>query len=208
MIEVGRVIVSMDCLTEPFACDLERCQGRCCVEGDAGAPVTLDEVAALERALPVVEQELAPAARRVIEKQGVAYTDGDGDLVTSIVDGRDCVFTCYEGGCCLCAVERAAGRGLTAEEKPLSCALYPIRVKALSGGGFALNYHRWSVCRPAVERGRREGIKVWQFLQKPLTRAFGQAWYAELASTEAALVEAGLLESGHPKKTEGKEERI
>lgn len=204
MIEVGRVIVSMDCLTEPFACDLSHCKGRCCVEGDAGAPVTLDEVAALERALPVVEHELAAAARKVVERQGVAYTDGDGDLVTSIVDGRDCVFTCYEGDCCLCAVERAARRGLTAEQKPLSCALYPIRVKALSGGGFAMNYHRWSVCRSAVERGRREGIKVWQFLKEPLIRAFGQAWYGELSDTVEALIDAGLLE---PERHEAKRKK-
>lgn len=195
MIQVGQVIVSIDCLTEPFACDLDACKGRCCVEGDAGAPVTLDEAAALEDVLPEVEAALSPKARRVIERQGVAYTDSDGDLVTSIVDGKDCVFTCYDRhGCCLCAAERAFRAGMTQFCKPLSCYLYPIRVKQLGGGGTALNYHRWSVCRPAVERGRREGIRVWQFLKDPLERAFGKDWYAELKQTVRELRVAGYID--------------
>lgn len=195
MIQVGDVIVSIDCLTEPFACDLAACKGQCCIDGDAGAPVTIEEIGELENALPEVAAALAPRARRVIERQGVAYTDQDGDLVTSIVDGKDCVFTCRDSkGCCLCAVERAHRAGLVDFCKPISCALYPIRVHRFNNGGAALNYHRWSICKPAREKGKREGIKVWQYLREPLTRAFGREWYEELANTVKQLAKAGYIE--------------
>ena len=145
--EVGGVLISSDILTERFCCDYERCKGVCCVEGDAGAPVTIDEVAAMEDALDAVWADLSASAQSVIDRQGVAYSDRDGDLVTSIVGGRDCVFTCYEGDNCLCALERACRAGRTQWPKPISCALYPIREKNFGGGLVGLNYHRWSVCR-------------------------------------------------------------
>ena len=105
IIQVGNVLLSADCLQEVFACDLGVCRGTCCVEGDAGAPITLDEIMAIEDIVPEIEADLSPEARRVIAEQGVAYTDCDGELVTSIVRGKDCVFTCYdEQGTCLCAI--------------------------------------------------------------------------------------------------------
>ena len=96
MIQIGDVVVSFDVLREKFICNLDTCRGACCVEGDAGAPVELDEIEKLEEVLPVIWEELAPEARAVIEKQGVVYTDWEGDLVTSIVNNKDCVFTCYD----------------------------------------------------------------------------------------------------------------
>ena len=146
LLQVGNVILSSELLTECFCCDLEACRGICCVEGEAGAPVTLDEVAALEEVLDTVRDELAPEARAVIDRQGVAYTDADGDLVTSIVGGRDCAFTCYDAaGYCLCATERAYRQGRTAWCKPISCSLYPIRERQLGGGLTGLSYHRWAI---------------------------------------------------------------
>lgn len=180
ILEVGGVLISSEILTERFCCDYERCKGICCVEGDAGAPVTMDEIAGIEDALDSVWGDLSASAQSVIDKQGVAYTDKDGDLVTSIVRGRDCVFTCYEGDSCLCALERAFRNGKTGFCKPISCALYPIREKNLGQGLIGLNYHRWAVCRDAVEKGKALNLPVYQFLREPLIRRFGEAWYAEL----------------------------
>lgn len=180
ILEVGGVLISSEILTERFCCDYERCKGICCVEGDAGAPVTMDEIAGIEDALDTVWGDLSASAQSVIDKQGVAYTDKDGDLVTSIVRGRDCVFTCYEGDSCLCALERAFRNGKTRFCKPISCALYPIREKNLGQGLIGLNYHRWAVCQDAVEKGKALNLPVYQFLREPLIRRFGETWYAEL----------------------------
>lgn len=188
ILQVGDVIFSSDILTQCFCCDLDVCGGICCVEGDAGAPLSLDEVGELENVLDAVWPQLGAAAQAVIDRQGVAYTDRDGDLVTSIVDGKDCVFTCYDAhGCCLCATERAYREGKTAWCKPISCSLYPIREKRLSHGLTALNYHRWSVCQPAVKKGRELGLPLYKFLREPLVRRFGEAWYDELVEVAKSL---------------------
>ena len=180
IVQVQHVLLSSDIITKHFCCDLDACKGACCVEGDAGAPVTLDEVAALEDCLDVVWGDLAASAQAVVDQQGVAYNDRDGDLVTSIVGGRDCVFTCYEGGLCLCALEKAFRQGKTTFCKPISCALYPIREKTFADGTVGLNYNEWHICRPAVALGERLQMPVHRFLRGPLTRRFGEEWYAEL----------------------------
>nr|MCR5241795.1 DUF3109 family protein [Prevotella sp.] len=176
-----------DILTEYFCCDYEKCKGICCVEGDAGAPVTLDEVTAIEEVVDTVWPDLSASAQSVIDKQGVAYTDKDGDLVTSIVRGKDCVFTCYDGDSCLCALEKAYRSGKTRFCKPISCALYPIREKRFKGGLIGLNYHRWDFCKDAREKGKALGLPVYQFLKEPLIRRFGEAWYKELCDVAALL---------------------
>ena len=112
MIQIDDVVVSLDVLREKFLCDLSACKGECCIEGDAGAPVELDEVEKLEEVLPVIWDDLSPEARAVIDRQGVVYTDCEGDLVTSIVNNKDCVFTCYDDkGCCYCAIEKGLPTG-------------------------------------------------------------------------------------------------
>lgn len=180
MVQIDDVVVSLDVLREKFLCNLDACKGACCIEGDAGAPVEPEEVGKLEEALSVIWDELAPEAHAVIEKQGVVYTDEEGDLVTSIVNGKDCVFTCYdEKGCCYCAIEKAYREGKTDFYKPVSCHLYPIRVGNY-GPYKAVNYHRWDVCKAAVLLGQRESLPVYKFLKAPLIRKFGDDWYAEL----------------------------
>ncbi len=193
MIQIGDVILSSDIFTEYFCCDLDACKGACCIEGDAGAPVTPDEVLQLEEALPACESEMSHAARRVVQRQGVAYVDADADLVTSIVRGKDCVFTYYDKqGCCLCAVEKAYREGRSNFCKPISCYLYPIREKQLSNGLIALNYHRWDVCRPAVTKGRQLKLPLWQFLKDPLIKRFGEDFYKEVEEVAAELSKQGL----------------
>ena len=178
--EVGGVLISSDILTEKFCCDYEKCKGICCVEGDAGAPVTMDEIAGIEDARDTVWGDLSASAQSVIDTQGVAYADRDGDMVTSIVRGRDCVFTCYDGDNCLCALEKAYREGKTRFCKPVSCALYPIREKDFGNGLVGLNYHRWAVCSDAIEKGKALNLPVYQFLKEPLIRRFGKEWYDEL----------------------------
>ena len=210
IIQVGDVLISSDILTEKFCCDLSACKGQCCVEGDAGAPVTLDEIAEIEDCLDTVWGDLSASAQAVIDKQGVAYTDQEGDLVTSIVRGKDCVFTYYDSlqftvdglqmnteapekstvnckpstvnidDCCLCALEKAFRAGKTRFCKPVSCALYPIREKRLGNDLIGLNYNRWEVCKMAVAKGQQENIPLYQFLREPLIRRFGEDWYQEL----------------------------
>ncbi len=194
IIQVGDVLVSPDIFTECFCCDLDACKGECCVEGDAGAPVTLDEISGIEEALDTVWPDLTASAQAVIDKQGVAYTDQEGDLVTSIVGGKDCVFTQHEGGCCWCALEKAHRAGKIKFCKPISCALYPIRAKQFGNGTVALNYNRWDVCRSAVKKGRELHLPIYRFLEGPLTRRFGKEWYDELTATADQLREAGYLD--------------
>ena len=120
MVQIDDVIVSLDVFREKFVCNLDACKGECCIEGDAGAPVELEEVEKLEEVLPVIWDELSPEARAVIDKQGVVYTDSEGDLVTSIVNGKDCVFTCYDDkGYCYCAIEKAYREGRCNFYKPV-----------------------------------------------------------------------------------------
>lgn len=189
IIQVGDVLLSPDIFTEHFCCDYEKCKGICCIEGDAGAPVTMDEIASIEESLGEVWSDLSASAQSVIDRQGVAYSDRDGDLVTSIVAGKDCVFTCYDGDKCLCALEKACRSGKTSFIKPISCALYPIREKRLSNGMVALNYHQWDVCKDARTLGKKLNMPVWQFLKEPLIRRFGKEWYEELSLTAACLEE-------------------
>lgn len=186
IIQVGNVLCSIDIFKEMFCCNYKACKGICCIEGDAGAPVTLDEVADIEEILPLIEDKLSVEAREVIEAEGVAYIDREGELVTQIVDGRDCVFaTRDERGNCLCAIEMTGNAGVHSKHKPISCSLYPIRVKEFNIGSngeklYGLNYHRWPICREAVEKGHRLSMPVYRFLKEPLVRRFGCDWYAEL----------------------------
>lgn len=195
ILQVGDVILTSEILTEYFCCDLDACKGICCVEGDSGAPLTLDEVGELEGVLDEVWPELSAKAQNVIDRQGVAYTDCEGDLVTSIVNGKDCVFTCYgEGGCCFCATDKAFREGRTTWCKPISCALYPIREKRFANGLTGLQYHHWDICRPAVENGKRLGLHVYEFLKAPLIRRFGEAWYAELCAVAQQIQQEAAAE--------------
>ncbi len=193
MIQIDDVVVSLDVLREKFICNLDACKGECCIEGDAGAPVEKEEVAKLEAVLPVVWDELSHEAQAVINKQGVVYNDEDGDIVTSIVNGKDCVFTCYdERGYCYCAIEKAYREGKVDFYKPVSCHLYPIRVGNY-GPYKAVNYHRWSVCQAAVLLGKKENVPVYKFLKEPLIRKFGEVWYEELENVAEELKQQNVI---------------
>lgn len=183
MIQIEDKIVSLDLVENYFHCDLDSCLGACCIEGDAGAPLTEEEYEKLCELLPEVYPLLTPAAQRVVEEQGPAYYDEEGDLVTSIVDGRDCVFTTYApGGLCLCALEKAHREGKIPFFKPESCHLYPVRLKEYAGFT-AVNMHHWKICKCAEILGRKKKIRAYEFLKEPLIKKFGKEWYEELDKT-------------------------
>ena len=189
MLEIGNTLISLDLIERFFCCNLDACHGECCIEGEAGAPITKEEYNKLKEILPVVWDDLLPAAKEVINESGVGYIDTDGDLVTSIVDGKNCVFTCYgEGGMCYCAIEKAYCEGRTDFYKPISCHLYPVRLTEYPDFT-AINYHRWKICKAAEVLGRKEGIRLYQFLKAPLIRRFGQDWYNELVTACEAYLE-------------------
>jgi hypothetical protein len=181
MFQIKDTVVASDIIEDNFLCDLSACKGECCVEGESGAPLEDEEVKIIEDLLPLVWNDLSPAAQGVIKAQGVAYKDTDGEMVTSIVNGKDCVFTCYdEKGICKCAIEKAYREGKVDFYKPISCHLYPIRLQKYKDFT-AVNYHQWKVCKAAVLLGRKEGLKIYRFLKEPLIRRFGEDWYNELA---------------------------
>ncbi|MDR2680501.1 MAG: DUF3109 family protein [Tannerella sp.] len=180
MIQIGNTNISVDLVERFFTCDLARCKGLCCVEGEAGAPLEKKEFDILRKILPAVWDDLSPEAKEVINRQGIGYVDAEGDIVTSVVNGRDCVFTCYDaGGTCKCAIEKACVEGRTDFMKPVSCHLYPVRVTQYKDY-MAVNLHRWSVCRTAEILGTQKHMRVYQFLREPLIRKFGEEWYGAL----------------------------
>ncbi len=183
MFQIGEnTLVSLDLVERFFCCDLEKCLGACCIEGDAGAPITQAEYKKLKEVLPAIWDQLLPRAREVIAEQGVAYHDPEGELVTSIVDGGNCVFSCYEpGGLCSCAIEKAYREGRIGWRKPMSCYLYPVRIKHYDCYD-AVNYHRWKICKCAEVLGRARGIRLYEFLREPLIECYGQQWYDELVA--------------------------
>jgi hypothetical protein len=181
MFAVDDILISDDLLEAPFACDLGRCRGACCVHGDRGAPLEPEERAELDAALPVVWDALRPEARAVIEREGTWVEEAPGEYGTACVDGRECVFVVYEGGgptkgVAKCALQRAYHAGRLAFEKPISCHLFPIRIEEWVGTT-VLNYERAELCRPAIGHGSRLGILLPDFLRAPLTRRFGAEWY-------------------------------
>lgn len=185
MIDIDGKIVATDILTEEFCCDLSVCKGECCVEGDSGAPLDIEEVDLLEQEWDNYKDYMTPEGVEAIEQQGFMVVDVDGDYTTPLVDGAECAYAFKENGITFCAIERAYREGKTSFLKPISCHLYPIRVKRFSTGDYGLNLHRWNICKCAFECGKREGIKVYKALEEPLVRAFGRDFYEQLS--QAAL---------------------
>ena len=185
IIQIDDKLVSAEVWRQCFACDLAVCAGKCCVWGDSGAPLEADEGAVLQREYPFFSPYMTPAGIRATEAQGVAVRDDDGDLVTPLVEGKECAYACFDTqGACYCAIERAWREGATAFRKPVSCWLYPVRIARL-GDRIGLNYDRGHLCRGAREKGERERTPVFRFLREPLVARFGEAFYEELEQIAA-----------------------
>ena len=180
MLVIKDTLVSLDLIEKYFVCDLEACKGECCIEGDSGAPLKEWEKMAIDDNIEEIKPFLTPGGLRAIEEEGTAYIDREGDLVTNLIEGRNCAFSCYsESGVCLCALEKGFREGKLPALKPSSCSLYPVRLKEI-GNMTALNYDKWKLCESAEKNGRKLGIRAYQFLEEPLKRRFGREWYEEL----------------------------
>ncbi len=183
MLEIQDTLVSLDLAERYFCCDLEACKGQCCLDGDAGAPLDNGEADKIRSILPEIWDDLLPAAKQEIEQNGVSYIDEEGDEVTALVEGGLCAFACVAtDGSWRCAIENAYREGRIDFMKPVSCHLYPVRLKKYDGFT-AVNLHRWRICKAAEVLGRAKGIRAYQFLEGPLRRRFGDDWYDELKLT-------------------------
>lgn len=189
MIEIDDKIISEDILLEHFACDVAQCKGICCVEGNAGAPLEIDEVDILESEYDNYLQYMTPEGINAVEAQGFMVVDEDGDYTTPLVNDAECAFSYNENGVTLCAIEKAWRKGECGFMKPISCHLYPIRLINFSNGGVGLNYHRWSVCHSACANGKRLQIPIYKSLKQPIIRRFGEDFYSALEAAEAMLKE-------------------
>lgn len=187
MLEIGKTVISFELFSEYFCCDLKSCKGICCVEGDSGAPLNEDEIEKLEEVLPIIWDHLSAASKAVINDEGVATIDRDGDLVTPTVRQKECVYayTDPEDGSTKCTIEQAYRAGKTSFYKPTSCHLYPVRLKKYDRFT-AVNVHHWPICDCAFKLGHKLKLPVYKFLKEPLIYEFGQAWYDELCEAATA----------------------
>jgi len=179
MFQLNKTIVSEEILENDFVCNLAACQGACCVDGDAGAPLTQEETEILTRIYPNVKPFLRPEGIQAIEEQGAFVIGEDGDFETTLIDGNDCAYVIFDGKTALCGIEQAYNEGLVDWKKPVSCHLYPIRVKEYTDFA-AVNYHKWHICSDACSLGKELQIPIYKFVKEALVRKFGQQWYDEL----------------------------
>jgi len=180
MIEVDNVLLSDDVKEAHFICDLHKCKGACCVEGDLGAPLEESELEKMEGIYPAVKKYLSEAGRKAIEKQGPYILDEEGDYSTTTINGKECAFAVYDSkGILKCGIENAYEDGAIDFRKPISCHLYPIRITKYENYD-AVNFDRWEICSPACRLGDVMKVPLYKFLEIPLIRKYGAAWYAKL----------------------------
>jgi hypothetical protein len=179
MLQIDDTIVSLALIEKKFSCDLAACKGSCCRYGDTGAPLTAQEAAALGRILPALLPWLRPEGIRSIEQQGTSVTDIEGELVTPLISNAECAYTIMDGDVYKCGIETAFNAGAVDFRKPLSCHLFPVRVKQYSSFR-AVNYEEWPICRPGIACGVKQNTELFLFLREPLLRAFGEEWYDQL----------------------------
>ena len=189
IIEIDDGLVSEEILTEYFACDYEKCKGCCCVIGDSGAPMEECEAGAIEKNYPIFSPIMTEAGRAAVASKGFFEIDMDGDMVTPLVPGsEECAYTIFdEEGNCFCSMERCWFQGKGDFRKPISCWLYPIRITTLRNGMRALNLHRWHICQDAFAKGKKEKVRVYEFLREPIERYFGEDFYQALCEAAKML---------------------
>jgi hypothetical protein len=179
MLRIGDTIFSLDILEKKFKCDLPRCLGNCCRYGDSGAPLSEEEVDTLKEIWPEVKPYLRPDGIEVIENEGTSVRDFENDQVTPLVGNEECAYAILDNNVFMCGIEKTWSEGKISFQKPVSCHLFPARIKRYSGFR-AVNYQELSICHSAVGCGKKEGIYVYEFLKVPLIRALGEETYSEL----------------------------
>jgi len=180
MFQLGKTIISEAIIKNDFVCNLSACKGACCIDGDAGAPLTKDEAQILKDIYPKVKPFLRPEGIDVIKAQGTSIKTAFGELETPLINGADCAYVMFdEKNTALCAIEEAYNQGEVTFKKPVSCHLYPIRVKDYTAFS-AVNYDKWEICDAACSLGKELEVPVYKFVKEALIRKFGKEWYAEL----------------------------
>lgn len=180
MFQLGKTIVSEEIIKKDFVCNLSACKGACCIDGDAGAPLELEETRILEAIYPKVKPFLRKEGIAAIEAQGKFTTNDFGEHETPLIDGADCAYVIFDKkGTALCAIEEAYNQGAIDWKKPVSCHLYPVRVKDYSEFS-AVNYHKWEICDDACTLGKELQVPIYKFVKQALIRKFGEDWYMEL----------------------------
>ena len=189
IIEIDDCLVSEEILTEYYACDYEKCKGCCCIIGDSGAPLEEIEAEAIEKNYEIFSPIMSEEGRAAVAKKGFYEIDVDGDMVTPLVPGsEECAYTLFdEDGNCFCSMERCWFQGKGDFRKPISCWLYPIRITHLRNGMRALNLHRWHICQDAFAKGKKEKVRVYEFLREPIERYFGEDFYSALSEAAKML---------------------
>jgi hypothetical protein len=181
MLQIENSLISDDLIEKKFVCDLKQCKGACCVEGDSGAPLEPGERELLDKDYEKIKSFMREEGISAIEKKGKYYIDSEHDVVTMLVDGKECAFTIFdEEGIAACAIEKAYEAGVTEFRKPMSCWLYPVRTKEIKDL-HAVNYDKWDICKAAVLFGEKHNVKVYEFLKEPLIQKFGEEWYEQLS---------------------------
>ncbi len=180
MFQLGKTIVSEEILQKEFVCNLNACKGACCVEGDAGAPLEKEELEELRNDFDAIKPFLGEKGLLAIEQQGLYTTTEFGEFETPLIDGKDCAYVIYdERNHALCGIEEAYNQGATGFKKPISCHLYPVRIRQYSEFA-AVNYHKWEICDDACALGKELQIPVYRFVKQALVRKFGEKWYKDL----------------------------
>lgn len=179
MFELGNMVVSQEIIKKDFVCNLQACKGGCCVDGNAGAPLEADELGIMEEIYPKVKPYLREEGVAAIEEQGAYVLGDDGEWETPLLNGEECAYVIFREGIALCGIEAAHREGVIEWKKPISCHLYPIRIKEYTQLT-AINYHKWQICSPACDLGSELKVPIYKFVKEALVRKFGEAWYAEL----------------------------
>ena len=187
MLQIGEMLISLDVIERKFCCDVSKCKGVCCVEGDSGAPLTVEEIDILEDELQAIKPYMRQEGIEEVEKQGAWVIDIENDKVTPLINKKECAYVVFEEGIAKCAIENAYNDGAVTFKKPLSCHLYPVRTKKYASFE-AVNYDEWHICKDAIKLGKKNGLYVYQFLEAPLIRAYGADWYKELSVAADALL--------------------
>lgn len=182
MILIDNAVISDDIKDNFFACNLSKCKGACCVEGDLGAPLEEDELPILNEIYDKVAPFLSDEGKRAIEEQGKYILDEENEYSTPTVDGKECAYAIYDDkGILKCGIEKAYREKKIAYPKPLSCHLYPLRITRYDQYD-AINYNRWYICNDACTLGEALKLPLYKFLKEPLIRKYGETWYADLVA--------------------------
>lgn len=187
MFQLGKAIVSEEILENDFVCNLSACKGACCVDGEAGAPLEEEEIKILDEIYPKVKPFLRKEGIKAIEEQGTHVKGWDGEWETPLVNDSECAYVIFNKGTALCGIEEAFNQGEVKWKKPLSCHLYPVRIKQYSEFA-AVNYHQWHICNDACSLGKELQVPVYKFVKQALIRKFGEDWYNELEEVAKKLI--------------------